>query len=271
MSTGNTEILDPRYAGLPQHLIDAMQSKEDTGLEGMEQYLSPPRLKVCQPSRKEEFKGFDEGTVLVIPSKEVVCVEGEFFIYTPIYTFDQFCVHNPWKTRETLPMIRESTYDPESEIAQKSRNFIREACPEMPSEEIRYVTHINTFIYIHHVPALENTPVLWSQFMGEWRAGRRMLDLLAARCSNGTPIYGCKLMGTVNLRRDKGNEWYGIDSTNPSADYDGKPWVEDAQLFEQLKELRQTLKANKERFNLNYDDESPESKETEEVTSDTLG
>ena len=263
------KLIDPSLAHLPSHLIDAVRAGVETGMEGMEKYLTPPRLKVCQSNRKEQYKTFPEGSVLVVPQNEVVCILGEFFIFTPIYTFDNFCVHNPWALRDKLNMIRELSHDPDGEIGRKCRAFTTEPCPEDPKEDIKYATHINTLIYIHGVPALRNTPVVLSQFLGEWKSGKKMLNLLAARTANGTPIYAHKLMGRVILRKEKGNEWYGLDVSNPSADYDGTPWVEDPKLFDEFAKLREQTKANRTRLVVDYSDEAA-GPSVDEVTSDTI-
>jgi hypothetical protein len=265
------QLIDPSLSHLPAHLQAAVQAGVETGMEGMQQYLTPPRLKVCQSNRKEQYKVFPEKTVLVVPQNDVICPPDGFFIFTPIYTFDMFCVHNPWALRETLNMIRESSHDPDSEIGRKCRTFTTEPCPEDPKEEIKYATHINTLIYIHGVEALRHTPVILSQFLGEWTAGRQMMNLLNARTANGTPIYAHKLMGRVNLRKKKGNEWYGVDVTNPSADYDGTPWVEDAKLFDEFAKLREQTKANREKIKVDFSDEDAGSNGgADTVTKDTL-
>lgn len=269
------KLIDPSLANLPAHLIAAVQAGVETGMEDMQQFLTPPRLKVCQSNRKEQYKQFPEASVLVTPQNEIVCLLGEFFIFTPIYVFDTYCIHNPWNLRETLKLnwIRETSGDPDGEIARKARKFTTEPCPEDPKEKITYAVHINTVMYIHHVESLRHTPVTFSQFIGEAKSGRRMLDLFQARTSNGTPLYAHKFMARVNPtpRKSKGNEWYGIDVTNPSADYDGTPWVDDPKLFEDLGKLREKMKANRDNI-IDYtkDDDDLGGESVDTVTSDTL-
>lgn len=252
---------------LPQHLIDAQQENDGRGLEDMEQYLSPPRLKVVQEKKEEAYKPFNDCDVLVTNTKQVICKKGEFFVFTPIFMFDEFCVHNPYALKQ-LQMIRERTFDPDSEVAQKCRNLVSEPCPEDPSKEIRYATHLNFLIAIHDVPELVGIPVLATFFLGEFRTGSNLLALIRARCSGGTPLYAWKFQATPTDHKGGGFEWYGLDISNPSADYDGKPFVEDAAQFEQFKKLHEEARADKERIRADYDDRTVDSVSE---PSDTLG
>lgn len=252
---------------LPAFLVEAVKTGGSTGLEEMREFLTPPRLKITQAMSKGEFKQFPVGTVLVTPTNEVVCGPQGYFAFTVLYAYSQFCVHNPYKRPEGMSLIRESTFDYNSEIAAKCRNFVSEPFPEDPSLEIKYATHINALIVVHGIPTLANVPVMLSQYMGEWKAGRRMLDLLNARTSDGTPIYAHNLMAHEATHKSGSNEWEGLDISNPTADVDVGRFVT-AEQFAVYKQLHEQCKADKERFTIKYDDEVES--EAVAVDSDTL-
>ena len=270
MSTEETKLMDPSLAGLPQHLIDAAQVGGETGMESMSEYLTPPRVKIMQPSRKEPFKSeFEEGVVISTPSNTVLCDVDGHFAYTVIYTYDQFCVHNPWERPDDMPYIRESTLDKKSVIAQKCRNYVSEPCPEVAGEEIKYMTHINALIMVHGMKdtSIQGVPLMLSQYSGEAKSGRQMLDLLHTRCQNGTPIYAHRLMAHQVPRKKGRNEWQGLDHSNPGPDVPFGPFIEDAVEFAHYKELYLKAKGLVEsgKIVVDYEDET-----TPEVTSDTL-
>jgi hypothetical protein len=218
--------------------------------------------------RKGPFKAFPEGAVLVTPTNELVCGKDGFFAITVLFAYDQFCVHNPYDRPEGTPFIREQTFDFNSEIAQKCRNFVTEASPDDPTKEIKYVTHINALIVIHGIEALRNIPIMLTQSSGEAKSGRRMLDLLAARTSDGTPIYAHNLMVKEATHKSGSNEWEGLDFSNPTADVDVGRFVT-AEQFPVFKKLHEQCKADKAKFVINFDDEREESVAATE-TSDTL-
>lgn len=253
----STELTTKVNSELPSYLANYAKSGGSTGLEEMRGFLTPPRLKVMQAMRKGEFKEkFQEGMVAVTPTNELVCGPDGFFGFTVLYTYSHFCVHNPYKRPEGMSLIRATTFDYNSEIAQKCLNFVSEPMPEDPSLEIKYATHINALIIIHGNPALANTPVMLSQYIGEWKSGRRMLDLLNARTQDGTPIYVHNLMAHQTLHKGNGNEWQGLDISNPTADVDCGRFVPNAELVEQYAKLHEQCKADKEKFSVKYDDES---------------
>lgn len=273
--TPETKLIESPLGAIPQHLIDAAQEGGETGLEQMREYLTPPRIKVMQPSRKEPFKSqFEEGVVISTPSNTVICGPDGHFAYTVIFTYDQFCVHNPWERPDDMPYIRESTLDKKSVIAQKCRNYISEPCPEVNGEEIRYMTHINAFILVHGVPELEGVPILLSQYSGEAKSGAHMLDTLNTRCQNGMKIYDHRLMAHQVPRKKGKNEWQGLDHANPGPDVPFGPFIEDPLQTARYKELHKQAKelVDSGRIVVDYDEEGAPAEESEvvPVNSDTL-
>jgi len=262
MSEDNKELINSQ---LPTHLIPYIDKGGPTGLEEMSEFLTPPRLKIAQANRKGEFKAFEEGTILITPTNEVACGPNGFFAFTVVYAYPQFCVHNPFKRPEGMPWIRESTLDADSELAQKCVQFVSETMPEDNDQKIRYATHFNFLIIIHGIPTFANIPVIMSLFIGEAKSGKRLNDLIKARVSGeykGTKIYMHNIMAHQSLHRNPGNEWQGLDFSNPTADVDCGRFVPTAEFVEAYAKLHEQCKVDKERFVIKYDDD--------EVTSDTL-
>lgn len=267
MSTDLTN-LPAKDSQLPAHLATYAKTGA-TGLEEMRNILTPPRLKVMQPMKGENFNDFAVGTALITPTNQVVCELDEYFGLTVLFAYQEFCVHNPHDRPEGLPMIRANSFDFNSEIAKKCQAFLSEPMPEDPTKEIKYATHINALIIVHGVPDFENTPIMLSQYIGEFKAGRRMLDLLASRTQDGSPIYIHNLMAKPTLRQKEKKRWYGLDFSNPTADVDCGKYVPTTEFAEAYAKLHERCKADKERFTIKYEDDDAPPKEG--VTSDTLG
>lgn len=267
----STDMINKEQSQLPSYLIDLAKAGGQTGLEEMTQFLTPPRLKIMQPMKGDGFDQFPVGTVIVTPTNEVVCDLDGVFGLTVLYTYSQFCVHNPYNRPKDMFLIREATFDFNSEIAQKCLAFTREPMPENPQEELIYATHINALIIVHGVPAIANTPIMLSQYIGEWKSGRRMLDLLKARTQDGTPIYCHNLMAKSSIRTREKNKWYGLDFSNPTGDVDCGRFVPSIELVQAYGKMHEECKANKERFTVKYDeDEAVVAGNDGEVKSDTL-
>ena len=257
-------------AQLPAHLMESV-NKENTGLEDVNQYISPPRLKIVQDKRSDEkYKQFSGGDIVVIPQLEKICDKDGFFIFTPLFIYDEFCIHNPYALRARLPMIRDRTLDPKSEIAEKARRMVTEDCPEDSEHQIKYVTHLNFLVAIHDVSSLKGIEVALSFSLGEFKTATALMGSLRMRCNNGTPIYAHKFQATPGEHKSGSNEWWGLDITNPTADYEGSPWVEDAEMFEHFKSLHENYKANRDLIKTDYTDDSQTEPSNEVTNSDTL-
>ena len=255
--------------GLPQHLIEAMQNKQPTGLEEMAGYIVPPRLKVVQEKKDDErIQNCATGEVIVLPQILTVAKPGASFFFTPIYTWDEFCVHNPYRFKE-LPMIRERSIDSKSELADKARNQVREQCPESddPTKQIKYVTHLNYLMAIHGIPELHGISVLASFFLGEFSTGQGLLNLIKLRTMRRVPMWGHVFEARVGQHKDKtgGFKWMGLNISNPTADADISAFattnamILDESYYKALEAAHEEAKANKERIQANYEDAVVES------------
>jgi len=263
----------------PAHLLAAMQEDTGTGMEDMGNYIVPPRLKVIQDKKVlEGIQGCVTGQVVIMPQVSTLCMPDGSFFFTVLYMWDEFCIHNPYKIK-TLQMIRERTLDPKSEIATKAQLLTREPCPEAPNDDdakLKYVTHLNFLLAVHGIPELEGIEILYSAFLGEFKTGKNLVNLLRTRTTRGVPIYGHILEAAPGVHSPKsgGDDWYGLNITNPTAGSDISSFatlqneVKDPELFGEFKAAHKRAKENKERFQAVYEDIAVE--EETQTVGDTL-
>lgn len=232
-----------RNENLPAHL----RVVTETGAEDMGQFIVPPRVKIIQPTSKGEYREkFSPGDAILVPQMiKIVGLrldernrptnESDGVIFTPLFFFPEYCLWNPLESRGTLPMIRASSFDPKSDIAAACRDPQRRLtpCPEMPTENMRYVEHLN-FIILMHGEGFNVIPALLSFSRAEHRAGTNFIALMKMRLA---PIYGCRFEMKVRYRSNDRGQWYGIDVDNPQID----PFV-DERTFEITKHHYHELK-----------------------------
>jgi hypothetical protein len=261
---------------LPAHLQD------NFGIEATKDYISPLRIKTVQAlSKKLTDLGFEEGDLVAVPlnimlapvekvegrgGKEKRGDAGKPFFFVPLLFWAEYCLWNPRETSGTLDMIRERTYDNESELARKAKDPKKRGsmiCPEMPQKDgkplyCKYVEHLNFIILLQGMPEheLNSVPLLLSFSSGEHNQGRQLCQLMKLR---NAPICGCRYMGQSRLRERNDNAWFGIDVNNPMADT-VKPFVDDPEEFAVYKAMHLELKEahEQDRLRADYSDDSEE-------------
>jgi hypothetical protein len=198
---------------------------QDTGTDGMGQFIIPPRIKIVQPVSRGEYKDkFSPGDAVLVPQmirivglqldeKNRPKNESDSVIFTPLFFFPEYCLWNPLEAKGSMPMIRESSYDPQSHLAVRARDPKRrfEPCPEMPDKQMRYVEHLN-FVVLIHADGLNMLPAIMSFSRAEHRAGSNFIALIKMRMA---PMYGCKFVFKTRYRENDKGQWYGIDIENP--------------------------------------------------------
>lgn len=219
----NQLTLAEQLANVPAFLVD---SGAPTGLENVQQYMMPSFLRIVQSMSGRDIKdAFDEGDVILQPDKQgVYCPKkgGEPVPFTPLFLYTEYCIWNPLKTKGQLPFIRERSTDPNGVIAQKCRNkeARNEPCPEMPTENLRYVEHMN-FLVLLRTPDAPKLPVIMSFVVGEFMTGRKFCNLIGMRGPN-IPLYAGVYQFTTSIRTNaRGESWFGFDIIN----HESNPWV----------------------------------------------
>jgi len=229
MSQDNKNLIE-RPSFLPA--VDSEQVMEDNAL--MNQYCKPPRLKIIQKMSSSPFKPpFADKDVIVTPQMIKIGDEANPFCFTPLFYFPDWACWNPYKMKATLPAIRESSYDPRSEIAIKARKFIKEPCPENMEEKIRYCQHHNFYVAIHDIPELKDIPILFSFIRGEYRIGDNLIGMIQTRQA---PKFSCRFLGCPADHTGSGEDWYGTDIID-----DADRWVT-AEQYAKYEKLAAQLK-----------------------------
>lgn len=227
----NALTLSEQLSNVPDFLRDTDAPK---GTEQVADFMMPSFLRIVQalsaPALREKF---NEGDAILQPDQQLVysSKNPQPVPFTPLLFYTEWCVWNPLKTKGQLPFIRERSTDPNSEIARKSRNpdARKEVCPEMPSENLRYVEHLNFLIQLR-TPDAPLLPVIMSFVVAEHQNGRRFCNLIMQRKHN-PPLYAGIYEFTTSRRTNAQGNWFGFDITNCSEN----AWVSQAE-FELLRE-----------------------------------
>ena len=213
------------------------------GTELLTQFVTPPRLKVIQNQRAEQYKSFSPGDVVLTPHQLVLAKRNEPFWFVPLLFYPEWCTLNPLEMKASLKMVRERSMDIRSPVAKKARDEkLRGAdpCPENPQYKLRHVEFLS-FIVMLIKPGFNSTPALMAFSRAEHRMGSNLAALIKNRQA---PIYGCVFEGKVpdTERRNQLGAWYGIDVTNPTSEGCPPMFVPQAD-FEELKALHDKYKA----------------------------
>ena len=179
-------------------LVTAKPSYLDTptkvGLDVVLEVMTPPLLKIRQAQvRDERLKAdFTPGDVVLMPEYRLLTnteAETPPLRVTPIISYREWCCWNPYAASE-LPFIRDRSRDPKSDIARKAQaqldspDSVKDPCPELPSETLKYFEHLNYLVVIHEADGSLSMPVLLSFNSSEYKAGKRFANLIVAANSD---------------------------------------------------------------------------------------
>lgn len=253
-----------RPADLPAH-IPYNPGQRAESMVDLLQYVQPPRLKIIQSMTKQELKQqFNEGDLLVMPSREVVAPvslnefkkpgdEGTPFHIVPVFFYTEYVAWNPLAAAQAgqMPFTRERSFDKNSKLAQKCRtpNMREEPCSECPPDaqgnpqKIRNQEHLNFLVALPFHPTLYETPVLMSFSRGEFGTGCSFSSLLSMRGTSFDCYYNQFVCYTKRRTNAKGN-WFGFNIVNPAFPREGEADMRyvSADLAEYYKQLYQAFK-----------------------------
>ena len=238
-----TKPSDNELTVLPQFMVQ----DEYLGLDELEKFITPPRLKLVQPQSSDMLKSvFNEGDTVMVPQLVLVAdmlldekgkstKKGRPFHFCPIFFFPEWIIINPFEMKGTLNFVRERSTDVHSQIAIKARSRDSKAryvpCPENPSLSLRYVEVLNYVALLVGEGITAGSAVIMSFSKSEHRTGETLNHLVKMRKA---PIFGGVYEARAAYRtNDKGN-WYGWDVCNPSEDSGISPWVP-AEMYDALK------------------------------------
>jgi hypothetical protein len=222
----------------------------DNSFEGLEQYRVLPRLKIVQGTSNAKLQqSFNAGTVIIIPSMQVLAHSDESFRFVPIFGFTEFRLWSDLKDEQS-PAIVERTFDKKSELAQKARDPSLRQEPYgdldtktgMPRYSRRYVEHICFACMIHDRESpFYGTPMVLEFARGEFGRGTQFVSSMMLRRYGGKPVpmFGQVWEATPAFRENgPQKKWWGLDINSPS---DVDPYVteEEFQFFaDQHRSLR---------------------------------
>lgn len=207
-----------------------------SGLTELRQIMLPSFLRVLQAQIQDEELAarYKSGDVVILPEKRgIYLMEDRIgtggaivpksvpIAFTPIVYFKEWCCLNPISMRGQLPMIRERSSDPGSDLARRSRTpELRTApCPEKGSEKLRFQEYLN-FLVMLRIEDAPILPVIMSFVSAEHVTGRRFANLIISRGPEAK-LYAGVYEFTTGLRQNAQGKWYGFDIANHSA----APWV----------------------------------------------
>jgi len=227
---------------------DFLENEQNLGVEGIKNYIRPPRLKTIQPQSKAPFsEQFNKGDIVLLPQMELVFPiptndkgkpqdKGKPFHFVPVFFFPEWCVWNPIQMQGTLPAVRSRTFDENSDIARRAKikDLWFAKCPENPEYNIRFCEHLNFIMVLKSETQLGNAPVVVSFSRGNYRDGSTLLSLIQVRNKS---IFDCQFEAKASLRRNEKGEWYGWDVSNPSVESGVSPWIPDMETHERFKAM----------------------------------
>ena len=254
------ELVKPQAGQLA--VPDYLKVADDHSLDTIKEYVRPPRIKVIQGMSDAKLKdAFGVGVTVLIPDNIIIMdvardEKGNVlvgntvpFAFTPLFFFAEFCLWNPMSMKGKLPPIRERSFDPNSQIAARARDFKNRyvACPEDPGKDCVYCEHLNFIVHVHS----HNEPCILTFSRGEFKAGQSFAALAKMR---GVPLYGNIFHANLAFRKNDKGEWYGLDISNPSGG--ASPFVgeEAFQGYRILHEQYAELYASR-KIEVNYEDE----------------
>jgi hypothetical protein len=248
-----------------------MSADAAQGVEELNKYVVPPRIKIIQKQSGEEIVNrFGKGSAILTPQQFLVASmeagkkQGEPFYIVPLLFFPEWATINPIQMKGTLPMLRERTQDPHSRLAKKAMDATlrMEACPEKPELKMRHTEFLNFIVVILGNGDAAGIPVVMSFSRGEHGRGGAFATLLKQRCGRSkTPVFGCQFRAQVGHRSNQQGDWFGIDVSNPTEDDVAAgvgPFVTDNDIYDRFKMTHTQLKEqlNAQLIQVSHDDDA---------------
>ena len=252
MSTGITKQTTEEMPEFLKQEIAA--SGGGAGLATLKTKVTPPRIKVIQKTAGAELQAvYNVGDVILSPSGVPVIRQllddvthkpigkSEEFLFIPLFYYPEFIITNPYQLKSQLPMIRERTLDPQSQLGRDCQVFEKRKfpCPESPPNTNYECTRSECFNFIVTLltPNERFCDIACMSFRsGEYKTGQNFASLIMSRGSHGSKpdIFANVFAATCSLHTHKnGDPSWGLDIANPRlVEYGGYGhWVKDYDLY----------------------------------------
>lgn len=192
----------------------------DGGETSLDQFITPPRLKVVQGTAKPPLSDlFNPGDVCLTPLNVCVAEKGKPFTVVPLFMFAEWLETNPLEAGQ---FIRARTLDPKHPIAIKSRSPETRREPwdaghggNDPTKFVSFVETLNFIMAIVGHPDLTGTMCSVGFAKTEHKTGGALSAMIRLR--------GVKMFGTVwdvrtsQRTNDKG-AWWGLNFSQHAED-----------------------------------------------------
>lgn len=222
-----------------QNQVPAFARKREYDMGDINRDAKPPFIKIIQSQTgvpyKPPFKDYD---IIVAPQMVKIGDAETPFTFVPIIYFKHFTCMNPIETRgRGLPIIREMSFDENSDLAKKCKRFVQdEKCPEEPQKMLKFSEVLNFIIILEDNPELKNFPI-WMFFnRGSFAAGQAFLGLVQARGLECDPYY-CRFRAHSMVHQGKKGSWFRLNLGNDPIKY-----VQNEEDAEKYKALHKNFK-----------------------------
>lgn len=211
------EMIKPEELARPAYLASAPKK----GMEVINRIVAPPTLVIVQSQSDKLIEaGFGAGDVVMMPAQELV---SDTLTVVPLLFFTEYICLNPREAKD-LPMIRERSFDDNSEIAAKCRALEEFPCPESPKHFCKYQQNLVFVVFVEELQMVTSLRFYRSEF----KVGRVFASKIKAR--NASVFAGRYVIQCGIHKNDKGR-WHGWDFKPTD-----RPWVseEEYATFEQM-------------------------------------
>lgn len=210
--------------------VPAFLQTDDVGdtLALLAQYTQPPRMKLRQPTARSPLReAAAEGSVVLMPSMQIVASKDEVFHVVPVFFYPEWCVFNPLNMPD-LPTIRERTLDPQSEIAARSRSAETRTAPvpgfenDFNNPDQKKVKRLSYREHLNFIFELQDGPLVGTQFVAtfaksEHKTGRMLASSIQMRSKTARcKPYGLVFAAKSSERSNKDGVWFGLDLFLPT-------------------------------------------------------
>jgi len=206
-------------------------SQDDKSLSSLNEYVIVPFVKIIQGQTDQTLKDtFGEGSAILRPGDSFISKREEKFHFVPLFFYTQF---RKWGDRKDTQMIYDTSYDPTSVTAKKSRDakqwseVYEEDINKSPADQrkFRYVEHLCFVGTIYGAHPLSGTQCLISFQKGDFFKGRSFATGISMRKQEiidgenkkkiSVPLWAQVWQFTISKRTKNGNSWWGFDTANP--------------------------------------------------------
>ena len=185
------------------------------GQEALSEYTSLQYLKIVADMSKELKKeGFREGTVLLMPAKEVIAEPGDSFTFVPLFFYPQAELRNPIACE---PFVLERTIESTSELMLRARSRNpEERTIQSPTHPDKIATYTELMCFVIQITSgpCEGSICIATFSKGEFKTGKALATLIRQRGAR-IPMFAMQFTAKCGEHRNTEHTWWGLNFNNP--------------------------------------------------------